>query len=282
MHLSRAGYRTLLLEKDEPGGQASRLDWIENYPGFPEGVRGSELMDLWLTQARRWGLNLLKTEARKIERQEDGSFKIILPKGPTLTCRAVLCCAGAKFKRLGVPGEDEFQERGVYNAAFDEAPRFRNKTVAVVGAGETAVHQAILLSKFAERVFLFSRGSEIKAHPLLKKRMASCANLVHVPGMVVERLEGRNILERIRIRDTAKDLSGNLELSGIFVLIGKRQDTALRPKASERAPGYFIAGDASGTLCRQVVVAAGRGMEAAMDCIRYLEGWNDSSSHEDS
>ncbi len=270
IHLSRAGYRTLLLEKAKLGGQARRIDWIENYPGFPAGIKGLDLMTLWLTQARRWGLKFFRAQVSGIARQGD-SFKVLLCLGQALRCRAVLCCAGAQFKRLGIPGENEFWGRGVHHAPFEEATRFRDKEVAVVGAGEAALHQAIWLSKFARRVHLLSRGPNIKAHRLLKRRMANQPNLIHVPNMTVKKIEGRHRLERIVLQNTLSGQSGNLDVSGVFVLIGKQKKTFLDGHAKK--PGYFVAGDASGDACRQIVVAAGKGVEAAMECIAYIEEW---------
>mgnify|MGYP001577668322 FL=1 len=104
-------------------------------------------MALWVAQARRWKLTFLRAEAKNIVRRQDGSFELILTKGSALRCRAVLCCAGAEFKRLGLPREDEFWGRGIHHAAFEEAALFRNKAVAVVGSGEAALHQALLLSR---------------------------------------------------------------------------------------------------------------------------------------
>lgn len=271
MHLSRAGYRTLLVEKGQFGGQAGRIDWIENYPGFPSGIKGTDLMALWLAQAHRWGLKFLRAEVSGLVRQ-NSSFRVILLKGRGLRCRAVLCCAGAEFKRLGIPGEDEFLGRDVHHSAFDEAPHFRNKVVAVVGAGEAALHQALLLSKFARRVYLISRGPNIKAHRLLKIRMTHHPNLVHTPNMTVEKIEGRLRLERIVVRGAVSGRRRSLDVSGLFVLIGKQKTSFLN--GNEKGPGYFAAGDASGDIFSQVVVAAGRGVKAAMECIRYLEGWN--------
>jgi thioredoxin reductase (NADPH) len=277
IHLSRAGYRTLLVEKGQFGGQAGRIDWIENYPGFPAGIKGADLMALWLAQARRWGLKCLRAQVSGLVRQSS-FFRIILPNGRRLRCRAVLCCAGAEFKRLGLSGEDGFLGRYVHHAAFDEAPRFRNKVVAVVGAGEAALHQALLLAKFARRVHLLSRGPTIKAHRLLKSRMTRRPNLIHSPNMTVEKIDGHRRLERIVVRDRVSGLHKSLDVSGLFVLIGKQKSTF--PSGKAKGPGYFVAGDASGDICRQVVVAAGSGVQAAMECIRYLEGW--SNPHENS
>ncbi|HBA59995.1 MAG TPA: thioredoxin-disulfide reductase, partial [Elusimicrobia bacterium] len=141
MHLARAGYAALLVERRALGGQARGIGRIENYPGFPQGISGRELMGLWARQAKRWGLKTRLGEAVAVSRGADGIFSVRLKKGAALRARAVLWCAGAAFRRLGVPGESRLAGKGVWNTA-DEAPSCAGLQVAVAGSGEAAVQQA--------------------------------------------------------------------------------------------------------------------------------------------
>ena len=143
IHLARAGYRAVLLEKKSFGGQAAGLAAVENYPGFPRGVTGKKLMSAWLAQARGWGLSCRRGEAVRLSRPAGGPFSVKLKKGGSLSARSVIWCAGAAFRRLGAAGEDKFSGRGVWNTA-DEAPSCRGLTVVVAGGGEAAVQQAAL------------------------------------------------------------------------------------------------------------------------------------------
>ncbi len=268
MHLSRAGYRTLLIERARLGGRAGLLDLIENYPGFPEGISGRALMDLWARQARRWGLAVRRAEALGIRRSE-GGFAVSLAQGPSARARAVVFCPGASFKRLG--GEGRLWGKGVYDAALGRAYGFRGRLVAVVGGGEAAAHQALLLARHARRVYLICRSGRIKAHRLLLRRLASCPRVVFFPGTRVEGLLGGRRLEGVRLSSRDGARPGRLKVSALFVLIG--QEAAPCPLgAGKGAPGFFTAGDASGGISRQVAVAGGDGLRAAMRCIRYLEG----------
>ncbi|MBI4051500.1 MAG: FAD-dependent oxidoreductase [Elusimicrobia bacterium] len=271
MHLARAGYRCVLLEKGRLGGQAVRMDWIENYPGFPKGIRGRDLMKRWVSQARRWGLVMRQKEAAEVFRQ-NGFFRVRLSENRSLKSRTVMFCTGASFKSLGVPGERRFWGKGIEHEAFDRAFRFRGKIAAVVGGGETAVHQSLLLSRYARRVYLISRGSHLKVHRLLLKRLKQCSNLVWLKDSVIEEIEGSKRLERILWVDQKSGARKFLDADGLFVLIGQKRPV-LPAVDCRRAPGFFVAGDASGEAFRQVAVAAGDGVRAAMKCIRYLEGW---------
>lgn len=265
LHLARAGYRTLLLERGRLGGQARRLGRIENYPGFPRGIDGRELMWRWTLQARSWGLRVRRAEATRVGRR-DGAFAVTLRAHGPIRARAVLWCAGAPFRRLGVPGEARLRDRGVWHAAFDEASRFAGRTVAVVGGGEAAVHQALALSRRAEKVYLLSRSTRMKAHRLLLRRLAGRPNVDWLAGCAVERLAGRGRLEAVQLRPER-----TLEVDALLVLVGKERPRI--PTRWTRPPvGFFVAGDAAGGAFRQVAVAGGDGVRAAMECIAYLEG----------
>lgn len=262
LQLSRAGLRTALLERGALGGQARRLSMIENVPGWPGGVSGRRLMTAYVRQARQWGLKTLTGELAAL-RPGSGVQRLTLADGRRLTARSVVLATGARFKVLRAPGARRLIGRGVEHAAFDEARRWRGRDVAVVGSGEAAVHQAVNLARSARSVTLVARGP-LKAHRLLLSRLAARRNARVLPGRV-DRIEGRDRVSALVLRTTDGPL--RLPVSAVFVLIGAEASPWAR---LEGRPGVFVAGDARGGIERQVAVAAGDGMAAAVRALRWL------------
>lgn len=259
LQLSRAGLRTVLLERGSLGGQARRLPVIENAPGWPGGVRGARLMDAYIRQARFWGLKTVRGELSGL-RPGARAQRLTLADGRRLSARAVVLATGARFKDLDAPGAARLRGRGVAHAAFDEAGSWRGRDVAVIGGGEAAVHQAVHLAGTARSVVLVARGP-LKAHRLLLARLAARDN-IRVRRERVLRVEGRE-----RVSGLVLGGGERLKVSAVFVLIGAQASPWARFAAR---PGVFVAGDARGGLERQVAVAAGDGMAAAMRAQRWL------------
>lgn len=261
LHLARAGYRCLLVERAAPGGRALRLGRIENYPGFPAGIDGALLARRCLAQAKRWGLKVRKGDVRSVDGAA-GGLRVSLRGGKTLRARAVVLCCGADFRRLGVPGETL---AGVEHEADARGARLRG-AAAVVGGGEAAAWQALALARRGAAVTVVHRGPRLKAHRLLLSRLER-AGVSALRGRV-ERLLGRGRLESLRVvrpGGARERLAARL----VHVLIGRE-----RPALARRPPaGVFVAGDARGDRFRQTAVAAGDGLRAAMRAIRRLEGW---------
>lgn len=269
IYLSRAGWRCLLFEKDALGGQARHIERIENYPGFPQGVSGSRLMGLFVSQARRWKLPVIKREAAKIA-PGAGRFRVEAG-GDVRSGRAVILCPGALFKNLGVPGEGPLRGKGVFHCAFENARKFAGADVAVAGGGDAALHQAILLSRYAEKVYLIHRGTRFKAIGRLQENLRRRPNIKvilnsRVRGLSEGAAGGR--LREIEIEGVKSGARRRLRAAGLFVLIGKQADARLAPKS--RRAGLFTAGDGRPGNFRQVSIAAGDGIRAAMECERHL------------
>ena len=227
-------------------------------------------MERWVRQALRWGLRARRARVCGVSRW-NGGFKVRTSKGRVFKTRSVLCCMGGKFKSLSVPGEERLLGRGVYHGAFEEMPKFCGKVVAVAGGGEAAVHQAIGLSRHARSVYLIHRGDRLKAHRFLRERLSLRPNVFCVFGTEIRTLEGERKLRRVWVRDLKAGTCRPLAADALFVLIGK--EAASLPRLGRRRPaGLFLAGDADGSAFRQVAVAGGEGIKAAMECIRYLEG----------
>ncbi|MBI4371075.1 MAG: FAD-dependent oxidoreductase [Elusimicrobia bacterium] len=269
MYLARAGWRTLLLHRDALGGQARRIERIENYPGFPQGISGGELCGRFIAQARRWGLRTLRAEAASSSRRA-GRFETAAG-GRRLLSRAVILCGGARFKRLGLAGEAGWAGRGVHYGAFERSARFAGRTVAVVGGGDAAAHQALQLSRWARRVHLIHRGGRLSAIPLLQRRLAKRPNVRLVLRGVVKdlrpRTPGRAPLKSVVVEDLRTARRRTLNVAALFILVGKEPDAGLA-RWPRTAPGVFTAGDARPGALRQVLLAAADGMRAAMDCER--------------
>ena len=257
LQLSRAGCKTLLLEADRLGGQARRLPRIENYPGFPGAVAGKRLMSRFLRQARGWGLTTRRAQVLAL-RLRPGGWTLKLRGGARVAAQAVLYCGGARWRALGLPGEGRL--RGVYHAAFDEAPRFAGRTVAVVGGGEAAVHQAAALP---------ARAASLSAQPRAAQVHAFCA-----PG---GRLPQRRAAAGWRVASSEETPAEAVDAAARL----RRQAAGGRPvrwsacsrqscPARRGAPGIFVAGDARGERFRQVAVAAGDGVRQGMRCLSYL------------
>jgi len=267
LHLARAGYRVLLAERRGLGGQARSLGRIENYPGFPSGIDAGRLMDLWIRQARRWGLRTRRAEVRRIRRGQ-GRFDLGLDSGRPLAARAVVYCPGAAFRELGLPEERRFWGKGVFHEAGPRPALWRGRVVAVVGGGEAAAHQALALARHARRVYHICRGDGVKAHRLLVRRLRNSARIIRILGAAVGGLRGGRRLEAVEVVSRRGRL--RLEVDALFVLVGK-VPAALPFPARRPPPGFFAAGDAVAGPHRQVAIAAGSGMQAAMDAAAFLE-----------
>lgn len=263
LQLSRAGVRTALIERGALGGQARRLAFIENAPGWPGGVSGRRLMSSYARHAREWGLRTVKGELVTLTAR-GGSQRLRLADGRRVSARAVVLATGARFKPLRVPGAERLRGRGVFHASFDAPGGWRGRDVAVAGGGEAAVHQAVWLARTARRVILVARGA-LGAHRLLLSRLAAARNVSVRRGRVV-RVEGGARVTSIAVRD-GRSPAERVPVSAVFVLIGAEASPWAR---LEGRPGVFVAGDARGLVERQVAVAAGDGMAAAVRALRGL------------
>lgn len=269
IYLSRARRRVLLFEREETGGKARHLKQVENYPGFPAGVSGKQLMEHFKTQALSCGLRVKLAGVERLS-VDNGHFAAY-SRGKTFRGRSAIICTGAVFKTLGIPGEMKFKGRGVYHSAFGKEKKFSGKTVAVTGGGETAAHQALLLARFAKRVFLVFRGVRIKAIAPLLERVDSNPKIVMIAQGVVKAVKGRGRVESIVIQDKPTGRKSQINVDALFVLIGQVPDLAL-VKGMEDKPGFYLAGDARG-IARQVVIASGDGVRAAMLAEDFLSKW---------
>jgi len=294
LYTARAKMKTLLLEKVDPGGQAALAWAIENYPGFPEGIDGPELMGRVRKQAERYGLEIKSGEVVKVsvssedERSKRKVEKIINTRGEEYKTVALIVATGTRPKKLGVPGEERLIGRGVSYCATCDGPLFKNRKVVVVGGGDAAVEEALFLSRFAEMTSLIYRRDELRATKIMRERAASNPKLGFISKSVVTEVLGETEVEGVRVRnvETGKDLT--LEAKGVFVHIGNIPNTAFLKGIVEMdeegfivtnenmetsVSGIYACGDVRKKLLRQVVTACGEGATAGVAAGQYVQKW---------
>ncbi|HFC98497.1 MAG TPA: thioredoxin-disulfide reductase [Thermosulfurimonas dismutans] len=284
IYAARARLRTLLVEKFSPGGQILNTDRVENYPGFPEGISGAELMERFLAQARNLGLEPLLDEATGLT--QDGDLYLVhLGSGETLVSPTVIVATGAGPRRLGVPGERELTGKGVSYCATCDGPFFRDEVVAVVGGGNTAVQESVFLTRFARKVYLIHRRDQLRATRILQERAFANPKIEFVWNSVVTEILGEDRVQGVRIKNVKTDEERVLEVGGVFIFIGIQPHTEwlegvlaldeggfIITDAEMRTslPGVFAAGDVRAKSCRQIVTAVGDGATAAYMAELYL------------
>lgn len=287
IYTARADLEPLCVEGFQWGGLLQLTTDVENYPGYPDGVRGPQMMSDFRRQAERFGTRFISEDATAIELSRDPSVPHVVRVGERgIRARAVIVATGAEPRKLGVPGEEEFAARGVSYCATCDAAFFRGQETIVVGGGDTAMEDATFLAKFASKVTIVHRRNEFRASAIMVDRARSIENIEFLTPYVVERFEGDAKLERAVLRNTADGSERVLAVDGAFVAIGHRPRSELVADQlalddhgyvlvegrSTRTglPGVFACGDLIDPVYRQAVTAAGSGCMAALDCEAYL------------
>jgi len=284
LYAVRARLKTILLEKLSPGGQVLTSDWVENYPGFPEGIAGWELIDKFVAQVERLGFN--KMNAEVVSLSLEGPWKVVhLRDGQRLKTKAVIMASGASHRKLGIPGEEELTGKGVSYCATCDGPFFRDQVVAVVGGGNTAVQEAIYLTKFARKVFLIHRRDELRAQKILQERAFANEKITFIWNTVVQKILGEDKVEGLVLKNRVTGAEETLRVEGVFIFVGLVPQTAFLEgflELDERGfiptdaemrttvPGVFAAGDVRAKACRQIITAAGDGATAAFMAEHYV------------
>jgi len=284
LYAARARLKAVLLEKGGAGGQVLLTDWIDNYPGFPEGISGFELADRMAKQTARFGLET--RTASVVALGLDGECKTIsLEDGEQITCRSIILATGARPNKLGIPGEAEFTGKGVSYCATCDGPFFRDQDIIVVGGGDTAIQEADYLTKFARKVTVVHRRDRLRAMKILQEKAFANDRIDFIWNSVVSRIEGDAGVESVRIRGNGGQESVH-RVSGVFVLIGTIPNNEFLPldrletddwgflqtdaEMRTNIPGVMAAGDIRSKSVRQVVNAAGEGAVAAIAAENYI------------
>ncbi len=288
LYTSRADLEPLVFEGFAWGGLLQQTTDVENYPGYPEGVMGPEMMQQFRDQAERFGTRFVTDDVTRLELSDDGGLHRVFVGDDEYLARAVILAMGAEPTKLGVPGEDELASRGVSYCATCDAAFFRDKPTIVVGGGDTAMEDATFLAKFAKDVKVVHRRDEFRASAVMLNRAKDTENIELLTPYRVERFEaGENgSLGRVVLDDTQGGEDRDLEIAGAFIAIGHRPNSELvigqvetdengyvevegRSTRTNRA-GVFAAGDLVDHTYRQAVTAAGSGCAAALDAEAYL------------
>jgi len=293
IYTARANLSPVLIEGTLPGGQLMITTDIENFPGFPEGVPGPELMDLFKKQAERFGTQYVSGTITKVDFSQQ-PFKLWVDDSQLIEAKTVIIATGASAQWLNIPSEKEYMGCGVSACATCDGFFFRNKDVAVVGGGDTALEEANFLTRFCNKVTLIHRRDKLRGSKIMQDRILSNPKIQVSWNSVVDEIlgkddNGRKYVTGLRLKNTVTSELSEISLDGVFMAIGHRPNTdflkgqleldekgyiVLKNNTYTSVPGVFACGDVQDLRYRQAVTAAGSGCQAALDTERWLEEHN--------
>jgi thioredoxin reductase (NADPH) len=284
LYASRANLSTLLLTGNQVGGQVA-LTWeVDNFPGFPEGLTGPELVERLQKHAERFGTEVEMDEVTAVDLSERPFT--VTTYGGTYRAKTMIIATGASPRRLGVPGESEFIGRGVSYCATCDGWFFRGKSVAVVGGGDSALEEALFLTKYADKVTVIHRRDELRAGPALQRRANENEKIDYIWDTVVERIHGNGAVEALTLRNVKTGETSEFLVDGVFVFIGHIPNTQLyrhqlemddhgyletNMRMQTSIEGVWAAGEVNDPHFRQVITSAGMGAAAAIEAQRWLD-----------
>ena len=288
IYLARANMNPLVIEGMQPGGQLTTTTEVENFPGFPDGIMGPELMDNMRKQAERFGAEFKTGWVEKIDLSKR-PFKLQVSGIGELVTESVIISTGASAKYLGIPGEEDNVGRGVSTCATCDGFFFRNKKIIVIGGGDSAMDEASFLTRFASTVTIVHRRDELRASKIMQDRARSNSKVEWALNRVpLEVIAGEKGVTGLKVFNNETQQEEVIEAEGVFVAIGHTPNTAflegqittdeigyiqVKPGTTEtNIPGVFACGDVQDNRYRQAISAAGTGCMAAMDCEKFLEG----------
>ncbi len=283
LYASRARLNSLLIEKGLVGGQIVNAERVENYPGFPEGITGFELGQLIHQQATKYGLKTVIAEATGIELK--ARQKVVKTTKGNFIAKAVIISSGSERYKLGIPGEEEFTGKGVSYCATCDAVFFKEQPVVVVGGGDAAITEALHLAKFASRVIVIHRRNQLRASRILQEKALAEPKIELLWNTIVEEIEGKNLVKRLKLRQVITAEKSTLEIAGIFISIGLKPNTdylkgvlpldatghiTTNDRMETEIPGIFAAGDIRHHSARQAITAAGDGATATIYAEKFI------------
>jgi len=282
LYAARAGLKSLLVEQGTFGGQIVNARLVENYPGFPEGISGAELGEFMRRQATKYGLETLTTGVSGVR---TGNAHEVSTSEGNIQTKSIIIAAGAEYHKLGVAGEERLSGHGVSYCATCDGFFFRDREVAVVGGGDTAITDALELAQHCRKVYIIHRRDQLRATKALQEKAFSQPKIELVWNMVVHEIAGDRMVRNVRLRNVKTGQSSDLEVDGIFVAVGLKPNSQVFSQLvpldeagfivtdelmRTSAPGVFAAGDIRHNSFRQVITAAGDGAAAASSAFRYL------------
>jgi thioredoxin reductase (NADPH) len=285
LYAARADLQPVVLTGMELGGQVSLTFAVENYPGFPEGIGGMELVDLFQKQAERFGARIEFDLAAEVDLSER-PFKVKSQSGKMFIAEALIISTGASAVHLNVPGENEFTGRGVSYCATCDGWFFKDKEVIVVGGGDSAIEESLFLTRYADNVTIVHRRDELRASAILSERARTNPKIRFAWNTVIEKISGNGAVQSVKLRDTQTGEERDQEIDGVFIFIGHYPNTSLFTNQLEmdennylvvdnlmqtNVPGVYAAGEVADPHFRQVITSAGMGAAAAIQANRFME-----------
>jgi len=286
VYSARANLSPLLIDGSQPGGQLTITTDVENFPGFPKGIMGPQLIQDMRAQAERFGTQFRQGQVTRVDLQVQ-PFRLTVDDESTLETRTLIIATGASANLLGLPSESRLMGHGVSTCATCDGFFFRGKEIAVVGGGDSAVEEATFLTKFATKVTLIHRRDKLRASKIMQDRAMNNEKIAFQWNSIPEEVLGDNVVTGIRVRNVQTQQTEEIPLSGVFVAIGHTPNTGLfkgqidmdeqgylrtQPyRSTTNVPGVFAAGDVQDSHYRQAITAAGSGCMAAIDAERFLE-----------
>lgn len=284
LYAARAELKPLVLTGMQLGGQAALTDHIENYPGFPNGIGGGELSELFQKNAERFGAQVLFDTVTTVDFSKSRFQVNTYDK--QFFARSIIVCTGASPKKLGIPGEAELRGRGVSYCATCDGWFFKNKPLAVIGGGDSALEEGLFLTRFASSVTIIHRRAELRASAILQTRAQKNEKIKFIWNSVAEGINGTEAVNGLKIKNVLNDEKSTLDVEGVFIFIGHQPNTEMFKNYLEldekgylnvdqrmrtNIPGIFAAGEVADAHYRQVITSAGMGAAAAIEATRYLE-----------
>jgi thioredoxin reductase (NADPH) len=284
IYAARANLEPIVIAGSAPGGQLMLTSDVENYPGFPDGIQGPELMAAFRAQAERFGAHIMDVDIEKVDFSER-PFRI-WARGTEYRGQAVIVATGASALWLGIESETRLRGRGVSACATCDGFFFKDREIAVVGGGDTAFEEATYLTRFATKVHLLHRRDTFRASKIMIDRALAHPKIDVHPNVTVEEVVGAEKVRGVKLKDTQTGETSNLDVEGLFIAIGYEPNTAafrdwlevdekgylvVRDETRSKVDGVFIAGDVHDHRYRQAVTAAADGCKAAIDAERWLE-----------
>ncbi|NWG03053.1 MAG: thioredoxin-disulfide reductase [Syntrophaceae bacterium] len=285
LYTARSRLQTLLIEIGLLGGQMTTTEVIENYPGFPQGIHGDELSRLMEEQAKRFGLEVASQEV--VEINLEGEKKVIKTGESTYLCDALIICTGTEWRKLGVPGEKEFVGKGVSYCATCDGAFFQDSQIVVVGGGDSALTEALYLTKFAKEITIIHRRDALRGTKIYQERVFANPKIKLIWNSVVQEIKGDSVVQSVLVKNVKTGELTELKVEGVFLFIGLLPRTEFLhglvgldeagyiitdENCETSIGGIFAAGDCRKKLLRQVATAVGDGATAAFAAEKYLEG----------
>jgi thioredoxin reductase (NADPH) len=293
IYTSRANLETTIFTGMQPGGQLTTTTEIENFPGFPEGIMGPELMDNMQKQAERFGTKVVMANVDKLEcgeKEGKKEFEVKYSAGQSDKFDSVIIASGASARYLGIEGEGQWIGKGYHSCATCDGFFYKDKTIAVVGGGDSAMEESNFLTKFAKKVYLIHRREGFRASKIMLERAKKNPKIEFMLNFRITEFHGDKTVNGVTLENTQTHKKSKLDLDGVFVAIGHIPNTKfvgglltmdeagyLSPtnKTMSEIEGVFICGDVEDKEYRQAITAAGEGCKAAMDCEKWLESLED-------